>query len=127
MKPILFIVASVALFILMESCVKEEARQPDPLVQTCDTISASYSNDIRPILNTSCVGSSCHSDVGAPISGGISLQDYDDAKQYADNGQLVCAVKGDGCEIMPPVGVIPLTQEQILQIECWAFNGAPNN
>jgi hypothetical protein len=127
MRLLLIFGILVGAFALFPSCVKDEAQAPNPLGPICDTLAVSYSQDIRPILDVSCVGSSCHSDVGAPISGGITLEEYEDAKLQADNGKLVCAVKGAGCEIMPPAGVVPLTQEEISKIECWVFDGAPNN
>lgn len=127
MRILAVIALIIGLFTLFPSCIKDEAKQPDPLGPICDTMDVSYSADIRPILDFSCVGSSCHSDVGAPISGGITLEEYEDAKLQADNGQLICAIKAQGCESMPPLGVIPLTEEQIRMLECWVFDGAPNN
>lgn len=127
MKNALTLALIAAFFALTMSCVKDKATQPDPLGPICDTIPVSYAQDIRPILDVSCVGSSCHSAQGAPFAGGVNLETYTDVKPYADNGDLICVLKATGCAIMPPVGVTPLTQQQIRLFECWVFNGAPEN
>ena len=76
MKYAFVIVVMVGFFASTISCTKDKANQPDPLAPICDTIPVSYAQDIRPILDVSCVGSSCHSAQGAPFAGGVNLETY---------------------------------------------------
>ena len=105
------------------SCTKDQAQPPaSPSICEGDTIS--YQNHIKPILDVSCIGSSCHSDIG--MAGGISLEDYADVKVIADNGKFLCTIKGIGI-LMPPAPVPPLDSAQIQQVECWIEQGALDN
>lgn len=107
----------------------------------------SFSDDIQPILNESCI--SCHDNAaeGEAVSG-LSLKTYDDLMQGTQFGKVVVpgsamssalylTVSGKTApEIqMPPhhdvkwaegQGV-PLMEKQIETIRLWIDQGAPNN
>ncbi|HEY9047854.1 MAG TPA: SprB repeat-containing protein [Ohtaekwangia sp.] len=79
------------------------------------TTDVSWTNDIRPIIVTSCAITGCHN--------GISRQDlriYEKAKYYASQIKMFTRDRS-----MPFEG--SLTQNQIDIISCWVDDGAPNN
>lgn len=68
---------------------------------TCDTVGVTYATKILPLLQTKCYV--CHSS-GAAL-GGIILEDYANAAQYALNGKLYGAINHNtGFSPMPQGG-----------------------
>ena len=113
----------ITLFLLivfiLTTCTKDKGKVLQKSNAICDTLPATYANDIRPIVNVNCL-SGCH------VSGGSASTDfsiYGPLKEDADNGQLKnrVIVIGD----MPPAGALP---DSVLQkIDCWIQKGALNN
>ena len=79
--------------------------------------SVSYSNDIKPILDTNCNVAGCHN---GSLGSSRDWRTYATTKANANNIKIRTANK-----TMPPG--IPLTQKQIDQITCWVDDGALNN
>jgi len=94
----------------------------------------SYAKHIQPVFNLKCNNSGCHN--ASDAQGGIVLISY--ANTIADvsvvfpgmpqNSRLAWAIQGlSGAKSMPPVGLAPLTKNQIEGIVTWIREGAKNN
>lgn len=90
----------------------------------CDTMSITYSAKIDSILLENCIG--CHSIAGAALSGGgIVLEGYNNAKTFAQNGQLAGSIQhAQGFSPMPK-NQPQLNQCSIDQINAWITAGTP--
>jgi hypothetical protein len=91
---------------------------------TCDTSSVTFGNQISGIMSQSCAISGCHD--ASTTAAGLNLSEYQDVKISADKGTLVDRINGIGGNLMP-LGGQELPDCEILQIETWVLNGAPNN
>lgn len=89
----------------------------------CDTTNVSYSQDLKPIFNNSCVG--CHNSGNA--SGGIRLDDYAGIRTVADNGRLVGAITWAPSFQNMPQGGQKLDDCKISLIQAWINQGSGNN
>jgi hypothetical protein len=98
-------------------------------VGVCDTsFTISYANDIVPILEANCY--ICHNKISAPVQAeGIVLDDYNSLAVYAENGNLLIAVKhSDPGNVEPmPKDDDKLSDCKIARIEAWVRNDYPNN
>jgi hypothetical protein len=123
-KRILFVVLLPTGLTLLHSCTNEKADlpEPDPQPAPCDSVSAKYTADIKPIITNSCVFGGCHG-LGEPQG---DFTGYNVLKAKADNGTLnnrIVVLKN-----MPPNGSgISLTADERKKIDCWIKAGAPNN
>lgn len=89
-------------------------------IDTCGLDNITYSSDIQPLLEVSCV--SCHNSTNS--SGGINLDSYESASSAANSGKLLGAVRQEaGFSAMPPSG--KLDSCQIARIEEWIDSGLP--
>ena len=83
-----------------------------------------YDTQIQPIFDTNCV--SCHSN-GAAYTGGIELTSYDDlmAGGYTTNSINVLSVLEEYIVTgyMPAWGADPLSDEEIILISQWIYEG----
>ena len=87
---------------------------------SCDVSAITYTNDVLPIINTSCATAGCH------VSGGTGPGDftnYNELKVKVDNGTFQTRVLID--KTMPPNSPLSDCELQILQ--AWVDTGAPNN
>jgi len=114
------VVLSFALSIV--SCayhVEDELYPPD----VCDTINVTYSGTIAGIIMTQCFD--CHD--AQALESGIPLEGYTNLKSMVDANRLIGALRHlNGFSPMPKDrGFLP--ECEILQIEKWVANGAPNN
>jgi cytochrome c553 len=89
----------------------------------CDENAFAYNANIKPIMNTYCVG--CHGAVNP--SKGIDLSTYAGTKTAALNGSLYGSVSHAQGFVAMPQGGAKLSQCQITVIQKWAAAGAPNN
>ena len=107
---------ALAVFILPYACktVKHETKKPE---LDCSTIQASYSKDIVPIINYSCMP--CHR--AGSMKGDFTI--YEGVKAAVTSGELEKHVLI--LQDMPPKG--PLSEQERKQIRCWLNSGAPNN
>jgi len=123
---------AILVFVIMAGvgCKKEYLSIPyvDP------TIPISYSTQINPIWQTSCMGSGCHNTGGIPpilttdksynnlLTGGF----IDPTITVPENVVLYKQLKGlDGLSEMPPSA--PLSAEQMEIIKTWIIQGSKNN
>jgi hypothetical protein len=119
MKFLFFCVAVVFVF---DSCYYDSAENLYPPVD-CNTANVSFSADIQPILNNSCL--SCHS--AAANRGNVNLEGHTAVLKYAKNGSLVGSViYASGYSNMPQ-GASKLETCKILKIEAWVNAGSPDN
>jgi mono/diheme cytochrome c family protein len=104
------------------SCIsnnEEDLYPPD----TCDTTLVTYSGVIAPIIDQHCLA--CHNAVDP--SSGIPLEGYANLKEMVDAGRLLGAVRREnGFAPMPQNGPM-LPDCDILQMEIWVSDGAPEN
>lgn len=130
MKKILLI-SSVFLFFI--GC--DDTTNVDSLDKTeIPSSNVSFSKHIYPVFNLKCNNSGCHND--SDRKGGISLASYSAATADGSvifpgapqNSRLVWAIQNQtGAMAMPPVGLSPLTANQITGIVTWIKEGAKNN
>ena len=94
----------------------------------------SYSDQVQPIFNNNCAGSSCH--IGGSASG-LRLGNYSQLMQGGNSGPVVVSGDPDGSIIVGrlegtitpqmPFGEQPLSPAQIQTIRDWIEQGAQNN
>lgn len=87
----------------------------------CSTTNVKFSTDIRPVLQTKCVG--CHS--GSLAFGNVLLADHAGAKAVATNGKLVAAITRTS-NWMPKNGA-KLDDCTVDKIKAWVAAGALDN
>lgn len=95
---------------------------PTPGVDPCDTTDASWSGDIRPILDASCT--SCHF-AGSP--GGIDLVSLDGVRAVAASGQLLGSINHSPGYVRMPSDSVRLPECEILTIQAWIDANMPDN
>ncbi len=89
----------------------------------CDTTNMSFANNIRPILQSACIG--CHQ--GNSPGGGINLSTYTGVLGSVGTGELMGSIRRQsGFSAMPKNGAA-LQACQINKIQAWINQGAPNN
>ena len=93
-------------------------------VKACSTTNISFSNDVRPIITSSC-STPCHFS-SSSLGGGIVLDTYNAVATVAKNGSLVGSIKHDGFSAMPK-GQAKLDDCKISKIEAWVKGGSLNN
>jgi hypothetical protein len=113
-KPLVFFTGCALIFSLLLSGCRDDLRNID-----CANVSASYTNDIRPIVNANCNSSGCHN---AGSSNG-DFTTYAGLKAKADDGSLDQRVNIR--KDMPKNG--SLSKADRSKIRCWINNGAPQN
>ncbi|OJU27132.1 MAG: hypothetical protein BGN92_11145 [Sphingobacteriales bacterium 41-5] len=89
-----------------------------PKTNDCSSVSAKFSADVMPIIQSKCTGSGCHN--ATDRANGFAFTSY--AAISAQAAAINSAVQSG---VMPKVG--SLTAEQKLIIKCWATSGALNN
>jgi uncharacterized membrane protein len=114
---------SFLLSFFLSSCYydNEEDLYPFDSSQSCDTLNMSYTNDIKPILEASCV--SCHTTSGP--SGGVVLDTYQQVKIVADNGRLWGSVNHESGYSAMPQGGSKLGDCDLNKIKAWINDGSP--
>lgn len=92
--------------------------------QACDptNISASFSADVKPIIDAKCGG--CHSTL--TDGGGVLLTNYAEINVYALDGSLYGSIIHDAAYVAMPLGG-QLPQCDIDVIELWIANGSQND
>jgi uncharacterized membrane protein len=116
-KSILIIILSIT--ILINSCTKDQTASPVAI--DCTQVSAKFSADIAPILNSSkCSSSGCH-----PGAGTIST--HSQIMNHVTAGHFDNYVINRTGKPMPPNGSTQLTADELNKIKCWKQNGYPNN
>jgi len=123
MKKVMFISALFVGLVLV-SCSKdeEEVEEPTPM-NSCDTESMSFQNDILPIFNSNCNG--CHN--ADANSGGVTLDNFTDVKSIVSAGRLLGAINRDDGFSPMPQNAAKLADCNIDKIDAWVSDGAPDN
>jgi len=92
----------------------------------CDTSNVAYTNIVKPILTTNCLG--CHSSSSAATFGsGIKLEEYSDLMVQVNNGNLAGVITHSPGYPAMPRGGAKLDDCSIEKIMTWINSGAPNN
>lgn len=94
----------------------------------CANIEPTYSQDIRPIIESSCAYSGCHLDNGSG-----NFQNFAGLRPYLEDGSFrgrVISERENEIRGMPPNYAPPgrpqdLTAEQLNLINCWLAAGFP--
>ena len=110
--------AALILFIAFCVCTISCKKEKDSKVD-CNTLSAAYTANVKPIIVGNCLSSGCHN--AGSTNGDFNT--YAGLKTSADNGSLNKKVVQD--KSMPPTG--SLSQDDRNKIQCWVSAGAPNN
>lgn len=125
MKALLTYFIPVLLFVglaqAINGCTKEVGLQTN-IDLDCDTIPASYSNVIKPLVARTCMtgqgpGTGCHD---------AWIGNYNSLKGKVNNGTLELRVVQQ-MDMPPPgntFGIPVLTDEEIAQFVCWMAGGA---
>jgi hypothetical protein len=106
------------------SCRKDRTAIPTPVNCTgiLDTVNT-WNNNINPnIIGLYCAYAPCHGQGSAQF--GVDLSTYQSTVTAFQSQNLLCAVTGSGCILMPNGGR-PLDTTLIRQLECWQANGFP--
>lgn len=91
---------------------------------TCDTMNVTYSGTVLPIIQQNCYD--CHSNANVGISF-IPLEGYAFIIVKVNDGKLVKAIRHTG-EVTPmPKDRPALSECDIVKIEKWVSDGAPDN
>lgn len=118
----LLLAGCICILSVLNSCVsnvEEELYPPD----TCDTAQVTYSGTIAPIIELNCYA--CHE--GDQSLSGIPLNGYNNLKAMVDAGRLTGALRHlEGFSAMPQ-NAPALPECELLKIEKWIDDGAPDN
>jgi hypothetical protein len=87
----------------------------------CENNEPTFSDCVKPIFEQNCMG--CHS-MGNP-DGIMALTNYQEIQEQVINGNVIESLKRE--EGFMPKSMERLGEEEILIIENWKENGAPNN
>lgn len=121
MKRIIF-VSVVAFSLGISGCYYDVEEEIYPEIE-CDTQGVTFSGTVQPILSENCLV--CHS--AAVNTAGITLEGYNNLKTHVDNGRFLGAIRHQPGFSPMPQGAPQLQECDILKIEEWITNGAPNN
>lgn len=89
----------------------------------CQTTNMSWSQHIRPVIQTYCLG--CHS--GAAPGAGLNFSTHAGVAATVSGGRLYGAINHQSGFVAMPLGGAKMPECNILQIESWIDAGAPNN
>ncbi len=121
-KKVFFLVGITGM-IFLSSCYYDNVEELYPQPIACDTTNITFSSDVLPILDASCI--SCHSG-GAP-AGNVNLETYIDIVASVNSGGLMGTIKHEsGWSTMPKNGA-KLDDCTIAKLDIWIADGMPNN
>lgn len=112
-----------AAMFMMSGCYYDVEEELYPTLE-CDTQQLSFSNDILPIIQDHCY--QCHSQ-NNNLGAGIVLEGYNNLITFAENGQLLGAIKHQSGFSPMPKNAPQLPMCNIEKIEAWINAGAENN
>lgn len=137
-KDILFLALLLGFVVFMtERCTNDKLPEPITISDTlsCDSLNVTYCKDtetivtycidIKKIIEINCAIPGCHKSLTQPNTFG-PFDTYDNIKNEALNGSLLCAIKWE-CPIEMPFLLPKLPDSIIAKIDCWIQAGAPNN
>ena len=108
---------------LIAKWINEGAKNTTNCATSCDSSTFTYSNGVKPILETHCLG--CHG--GTAADGGfIKLDTYNDVKAQVTANTLYPAITHTGSVPMPK-NAAKISDCKIAVIRKWIEAGTPNN
>ena len=109
---------------VLQSCYKDNREDLYKNYNPTDcNLEVTYSEVISSIMTTRCAVSGCHNSTTNERM--LDLSTYADASKIALNGQMMGRITAQNGPLMPPGA--PLPDCEILQIQAWIDDGAPNN
>jgi uncharacterized membrane protein len=119
-KMIRFFTASAVLIIAFYSFYAcKQDKLPVPEVPTfCDSITATYTDTVKAIIDSKCSVAGCHLNTQNP-----NLNNYTQVFGSSDR----IAVRALDLKTMPPLGMTQLTEDEIKILTCWREAGFPEN
>jgi len=118
MKTRLLVLLTIAIFIFA-GCYYDKEDLLYSGAADCTTISAKYSTDVAPLINSKCSYSGCH-DAGSAAAG-LVLENHTQTAAAAGGIKQRCLIDKN----MPPGS--PLTANEMAILQCWIDAGTPNN
>jgi hypothetical protein len=117
---VLFFLIIIVALSATQSCSKDKTQTS----LICDsTKTYTYTADVKPIFDVNCATIACHSSIVQ--ASGINLEDYNNSKQFTQNGKVLCVTKHTCTPVMPQ-GAPKLSDSLIQVVECWAAKGFQN-
>jgi hypothetical protein len=111
-------------FVFLNSCYYDNEEYLYNSSNCNDTV-YSYNGRVKAIMEQRCAISGCHT--GASPDGGISLDNYADVKNNAENGEFFCSINwNSGCSQMPK-NSSKLDACTIFALQQWKAKGYPEN
>ena len=108
------------------SCYKDNEEDLYPNVSDCDTVSISYAQDVKPIVESFCLA--CHSEANsASLASGINLEGYDNIITIVESGTFLSSIEQDGSASFMPKNANKLADCNIAIIRNWINEGSQNN
>jgi uncharacterized membrane protein len=119
-KMLRFLTAStIVLFAFYSFYACKQDKLPLPEVPTfCDSITASYNDTVKAIIDSKCSVAGCHLNTQSP-----NLNNF---TQVFNNSNRI-AVRALDLKTMPPLGMPQLTEDEIKILTCWREAGFPEN
>ncbi len=117
-------ISTIMIIILLAQCTyhnEDEYFKDNP--NLCYTDNMSFSNDISPMVQESCI--SCHGKTNA--SAGINLEGYDQLKPYAESGLLSKVIRHESGVTPMPLYEAKWSDCSIEKFEAWVEQGMKNN
>jgi hypothetical protein len=106
--------------------------EENKIVSTCSPDTVYFSNDVLPLVVSSCATTGCHDKDSH--KDGVILTDYTSIIRTGeikpgdpDDSELFETLTDDGDDLMPPPPYDPLNSDQIQMIRQWIAQGAQNN
>lgn len=123
-RIIKYIILSLGITVLLSSCTYDNKEDLYPFDKdACDLTNVTYSETIKPIMNTTCV--SCHQESNP--SGGLRVDSYEEIKKVVDNGRFWGSINHEVGFIPMPLEGSQLSDCNLLKIKKWIDDGSPNN
>lgn len=117
MNKFQIIATGLLLYIGVQACKKDTTS-----TISCTGVTPTYTTDIKPIYDSYCATSGCHSSSSG--AAGIKLNSYANSIAASDSRILGSVQHSSGYNAMPQ-GSAKLSDTQIQKIYCWIQNGKP--
>lgn len=128
-KAILFLLVMGSV-VTMVSCYNDNLSEMTPSSGvsggSCDTTGVmTYTNHVVPVLKANCgLNSGCHS---SRNTSGYDLSNYNGVKAVVASGKLMSSITWTGSATRMPENGSKMNDCNILKIQKWVNDGAPNN
>lgn len=110
-------------FFLLISCGGDEVEIIPDNSLDCSNITATYSGEIKSIMDKNCATSGCHNN--STQANGIDLSTYDVVKSESTQNRFLGSIKHEGGFNPMPRGSSKLPNATIDMIACWIESGSP--